>query len=140
MTECFVASQACLVSMWVSDWVSGCMSLLRALTVKGSFFATFADQSCNHRLARTPVQLMHIFAWRDESSLTTWPYFNCFATANYGVGREHVHYFWFVVHFALDLPFAYVLVATFASVFDEYKFSIRTYFFYANGTLRKLFI
>ncbi|RNA04233.1 hypothetical protein BpHYR1_029838 [Brachionus plicatilis] len=104
------------------------------LRVQSSFFATVTDESSDHGVACAPLDLMNKLVGRTQSSLSSGPNFDGSSTADNCVERKRVHYFRLVVHFSLNLPFAYVLVAPFASVLNQNKLTIRTYLFDAHWT------
>ena len=104
------------------------------LAVESSFFATITQQSCNHRLAWSPVKFMNKLTWSILATVTARPYFNCLTTADYGVHGKNVNDVGFVVDLAFYLPFADVLVTAFTSILNEYKFTVWADFFDAYGT------
>lgn len=106
--------------------------LRRALTVESSLFATIADESSDHGVAGTPLDLVHVLVRRIGSALTSRPDLDGSSAADNRVEREREYYVRFVVYFSLYLPLANVLVASFARVLDEHKFTVRTDLFDSN--------
>ena len=72
---------------------------------------------------------MNKLTWRARSTLTTRPNLNGTTATNDCVQRKREDNLWFVVYLAFDLPFANVLIATLAGVFDEHEFAIGRDFF-----------
>lgn len=110
--------------------------LLRgSLTVKSSLLAAIADEPCDHGVAGAPLEFVHEFARRTCSTLTTRPDLDGSSAADYGVQREREHDLGLVVHFALDLPLADVLIASLACILHQNELAVRRNFLYADRAL-----
>lgn len=96
------------------------------MTVESSLFATIANESSDHGVASAPLDLVHVLMRRISSALASRPDLDGSSAADDRVERKREYYVRFVVYFSLNLPLAYVLVASFACVLDKHKFSIRT--------------